>query len=70
MSEPEFKVIAGAGDWGSPLSFQPAFKTMEEARAAAREYIAEQRKTGGPAQPSVSIEETRVDGSVVSHPVS
>ncbi len=70
MSEPEFKVVAGAGDWGSPLASEPSFKTMEEARAAAREYITEQRKAGGTAPPRVSIEETRRDGSVVEHPVS
>ena len=70
MHEPEFKVVAGAGDWGSPLASQPSFKTMEEAREAAREYITEQRKAGGPSALRVSIEETRTDGSVIEHPVS
>jgi hypothetical protein len=71
MSEPEFKVVAGASDWGSPLSSQPTFKTLEEAEAAAREYIAEQRRGGGPtALGRVVIEETTPDGDVVSHAVA
>jgi hypothetical protein len=71
MPEPEFKVVAGAADWGSPLSYQPAFKTLEEAQEAAREYIAEQKKMGGPSAPGhVAIEETRRDGTVVAHPIS
>ena len=71
MPEPEFKVVAGASDWGSPLSSQPTFSTLEEAQAAAREYIAEQRRTGGPtALGRVVIEETTPDGAMVSHPVA
>jgi hypothetical protein len=71
MAEPEFKVVAGASDWGSPLSEQPTFKSLEEAQAAAREYLAEQRRTGGPtALGKVLIEETRADGSVVSHAIA
>jgi hypothetical protein len=71
MSEPEFKVVTGASDWGSPLSFQPTFSSLEEAQAAAREYLAEQKRTGGPtALGRVVIEETQPDGGVVSHPVA
>jgi hypothetical protein len=71
MREPEFKVVAGASDWGSPLSAQPTFNTLEEAQAAAREYLTEQKKTGGPtALGRVVIEETQPDGAVISHPVA
>jgi hypothetical protein len=71
MTEAAFKVVAGASDWGSPLGEQPTFSTLDEAHAAAREFIAEQKRSGGPAAlGKIMIEETRVDGSVVSHPVS
>ena len=35
MTKPVFKVVAGASDWGSPLSELPSFKTYEEAHGAA-----------------------------------
>ena len=71
MARREFKVVAGARDWGSPLAEQPTFATLEEAQAAAREYIAEQRRAGGPtALGPVVIEETTEDGDVVSHAVA
>ena len=70
MTEPEFRVVAGAGDWGSPLSMQPSFKTLEEAQAAAHEYLAEQKNAGGPTPSKVVIEETRRDGAVVAHSIS
>ena len=70
MPESEFKVVAGASDWGSPLSEQPSFNTLEEAQAAAREYVAEQKRSGGAtALGPIRIEETTPDGSVVSHAV-
>lgn len=70
MTLSTFKLIVTPGDWGSPLSSQPSFETLEEAQEAAREYRAQQRKTGGPdATGSLMIEETRPDGSVANHPV-
>ena len=71
MAEPSFKVLAGPGDWGSPLSEQPSFKTMEEAQAAAREYLRAQRAGGSLGVPErVFVEETRRDGSVANHRVA
>ena len=70
MPKSEFKVVAGASDWGSPLSEQPSFKTLEDAQAAAREYVAEQKRAGGPtALGPVRIEETTPEGKVVTHAV-
>ena len=70
MAKSAFKVVAGASDWGSPLSEQPAFDTLEEARAAAREFVAESKRSGGPAAlGKVVVEETRADGTVVTHPI-
>jgi hypothetical protein len=68
MQETEYRVVVGAGDWGSPVSEQPVFKSWEEAQAAAREYIAQQRNTAG-GVPRAQIEETRSDGTVVRHDV-
>ena len=69
MADPVFKVVAGARDWGSPLSAQPVFKTLEEARTAAHEYVEEQKRAGGPtALGRVVIEETKADGSTVTYP--
>ena len=70
MDESNFKVVAGASDWGSPLSEQPTFNSLEEAQAAAREFIAEQKRMGGAtALGKIVIEEKRPDGSVVAHAV-
>jgi hypothetical protein len=71
MATREFKVVAGAKDWGSPLSEQPSFPTLEEAQAAAREYIAEQKRASGPsALGPVVVEETTEDGAVISHAIA
>lgn len=71
MATREFKVVAGAKDWGSPLSEQPSFPSLEEAQASAREYIAEQKRSGGPAALGpVVVEETTEDGMVVTHPIA
>jgi hypothetical protein len=71
MAELRFRLIANAGDWGSPLSAESAFETLEEAQAAGREYRAEQKRMGGPdVTGSLKIEETRPDGVVVTHPVA
>ena len=70
MAESQFKVVVGPGDWGSPLTYEPTFETLEEAKEGAREYLAEQRRTGGTGLPlNARIEETRADGTVVTHPV-
>lgn len=70
MTQASFKLVTNSGDWGSPLSVQPAFATLEEARAAAREYLAEQKQAGGSPPPlRVCVEETREDGTVVEHPL-
>jgi hypothetical protein len=70
MPESEFKIVTGSGDWGSPLTNDATFDNLEEAQAAAREYLTSQRQLGGPGVPlRVSIEETRPDGSVVRHSV-
>jgi len=71
MSEPTFRLVVNPGDWGSPLSEQPSFATLEEAQAAAREYRAQQRREGGPnATGSLMIEETTPDGETIRHPVA
>jgi hypothetical protein len=68
MPDSEFKIVTGGGDWGSPLASEATFDSLEEAQAAAREYLTIQRQAGGPGVPlRVSIEETRLDGSVVTH---
>jgi hypothetical protein len=69
MPDSEFKIVTG-GDWGSPLAGEATFDSLEEAQAAAHEYLTSQRQAGGPGVPlRVSIEETRPDGSVVTHSV-
>jgi hypothetical protein len=68
MPDSEFKIVTGGGDWGSPMANEATFPSLEEAQAAAREYLTSQRQSGGPGVPlRVSIEETRPDGSVVKH---
>jgi hypothetical protein len=70
MPDSEFKIVTG-GDWGSPLSDEATFESLEEAQAAAHEYLTSQRQAGGSGVPlRVSFEETRADGSVVKHRVS
>jgi hypothetical protein len=70
MPEPQFKIIIGSGDWGSPLASQPTFRTLEEAQEAAREYLERQRQVGGTGMPlRAVIEETTADGSVLKHSV-
>ena len=70
MPDSKFKIVTGGGDWGSPLAGEATFESLEEAQAAAREYLTSQRQAGGPGVPlRVSIEETRSDGSVVKHSV-
>jgi len=65
-----FKIVTGSGDWGSPLSEEAAFETLEEAQAAARGYIERQRKAGGSGVPlRVVVEETQTDGLVAKHNV-
>jgi hypothetical protein len=71
MAQPKFKIVAGASDWGSPLAEMPSFTTLEDAEGAAREYIAEQKRTGGLSTlGKIVIEETRQDGSVVTHSIA
>jgi hypothetical protein len=70
MPDSEFKIVTGGGDWGSPLASEGTFESLEDAQAAAREYLTSQRQAGGSGVPlRVSIEETRPDGSVVKHSV-
>jgi hypothetical protein len=70
MPDSEFKIVTGGGDWGSPLANEATFQSLDEAQAAAREYLTSQRQPGGSGVPlRVSIEETRADGSVVRHSV-
>lgn len=70
MPNSKFKIVVGAGDWGSPLSEEATFDTLEEAQAAAREYLERQRQEGGSGVPlRVAVEETRPDGSVAKHSV-
>ena len=65
-----FKIVVDEGDWGSPMANEATFDSLEEAQAAAREYLTSQRQPGGPGVPlRVSIEETRPDGSIVKHNV-
>jgi hypothetical protein len=71
MADSEFKIVAGSTDWGSPMSEMPIFGSLEEAAAAARQFIAAQKREGGPsALGAVVIEETRADGTVVAHAVA
>jgi hypothetical protein len=68
--KPPFKITIGGGDWGSPLSDEATFETLDEAQAAAREYVDRQRRDGGGGVLlRVMIEETQADGSVVEHRV-
>jgi hypothetical protein len=48
MPDSEFKIVTGGGDWGSPLGSEATFDSLEEAQAAAREYLTSQRQSGGP----------------------
>jgi len=66
MATPKFKIVIGGGDWGGPMADQATFETLEEAQAAAREYLARQRDVGGTA-PRTIIEETTADGSILKH---
>ena len=68
MATPEFKIVFGSGDWGSPMADDATFETLEEALSAAREFLIRQREAGGPA-PRATIEETTVDGSILKHSV-
>jgi hypothetical protein len=71
MPDSGFKIVTGGGDWGSPLASESTFDSLEEAQAAAQEYLTRQRQAGGPGVPlRVSIEETQADGSVVKHSVA
>jgi hypothetical protein len=71
MPDLRFKIVTGSGDWGSPLTNDAAFETLEEAQAAASEYLVSQRQPGGAGVPlRVSVEETRPDGSLVKHSVN
>jgi hypothetical protein len=47
MPGSEFKIVIGGGDWGSPLASEASFDSLEEAQAAAREYLTSQRQAGG-----------------------
>ncbi len=70
MPNSKFKIVTGAGDWGSPLAEEGSFETLEEAQAAAREYLARQRQDSRSGVPlRVVVEETRQDGSVAKHSV-
>jgi hypothetical protein len=70
MPDHKCKIVAGADDWGSPLSEEATFDTLDEAQAAAREYLERQRREGGSGVPlRVVVEETRPDGSVAKHSV-
>jgi hypothetical protein len=66
----KFKIVIGAGNWGGPLAHQAAFKTLDEAIAAARGYLERQRQVAGPGTVlRATIEETTPDGSVLTHSV-
>jgi hypothetical protein len=70
MPESQFKIIAGDGDWGSPLADEGGFETLEEAQAAGREYLERQRRSGGSGVPMRAVvEETRPDGSILKHSI-
>jgi len=50
------------------MADQATFKTLEEAQAAANEYLTRQREVGGPALRAI-IEETTADGATLKHSV-
>jgi len=66
MPSRRFRIVIGSGDWGSPMADQATFKTLEEAQAAANEYLT--REVGGPALRAI-IEETTADGATLKHSV-
>ena len=63
-----FKIVVDGGDWGSPMTNEATFDSLEEAQAEARSYLELQRRVG--AALSVTIEEKTPDGTVVKHAVS
>ncbi len=63
-----FKIVVDGGDWGSPMTNEAAFDSLEEAQAEARSCLARQRQAG--ASLSVEIEEKAPDGTVVKHVVA
>ena len=63
-----FKIVVDGGDWGSPMTNEVTFDSLEEAQAEARSYLEQQRRVG--ASLSVTIEEKGPDGTVVKHVVS
>ena len=62
-----FKIVVDGGDWGSPMSNEATFDSLDEAQAEARSYLERQRQAG--ASLHVTIEESTPDGSVVKHSV-
>jgi hypothetical protein len=62
-----FKIVVDGGDWGSPMSNEATFDSLEEAEAEAHSYLERQREAG--ASLSVTIEEKAPDGTVVKHGV-
>jgi hypothetical protein len=63
-----FKIVVDSGDWGSPMTNEATFDSLEEAQAEARTYLERQRLDG--ASLHVTIEETAPDGTVVKHVVA
>jgi hypothetical protein len=63
-----FKIVVDGGDWGSPMTNEATFDSLEEAQAEARSYLEQQRRVG--AALSVTIEEKAPDGTVVKHVVA
>jgi hypothetical protein len=63
-----FKIVLDGGDWGSPMTNEATFDSLEETQAEARSYLEEQRRVG--ASLSVTIEEKAPDGTVVKHVVA
>ena len=60
-----FKIVVDGGDWGSPMSNEATFDSLEEAQAEARSYLERQRQAG--ASPGVSRRRRRM---VVKHIVA
>jgi hypothetical protein len=67
MPGSEFKIVVDGGDWGSPMTNEATFDSLEEAQAEARSYLERQRAAG--ASLNVAIEEKAPDGTVVKHGV-
>ena len=63
-----FKIAVDSGDWGSPITNEATFDSLEEAQAEALTYLERQRLDG--ASLHVTIEESTTDGSVVKHVVA